>query len=168
MIDKKFNSYNFLVNHKGIYKFYVEETLLNIFIKELELINKINKDEIETLKYKKKNAINETTYYCVYVGKTDAGFYSRIIEGHFSKSTTLKRTVRGILEKAKIKMIKFKDEECIFTISQSFKIDEDVDLESYELKEINSSFHVLNLDDNKYYLDSKTIDSYLIAKQLRK
>ena len=54
MIDKKFNSYNFLVNHKGIYKFYVEETLLNIFIKELELINKINKDEIETLKYKKK------------------------------------------------------------------------------------------------------------------
>ena len=65
-------------------------------------------------------------------------------------------------------MIKFKDEECIFTISQSFKIDEDVDLESYELKEINSSFHVLNLDDNKYYLDSKTIDSYLIAKQLRK
>ena len=49
MIDKKFNSYNFLVNHKGIYKFYVEETLLNIFIKELELINKINKENLNPL-----------------------------------------------------------------------------------------------------------------------
>ena len=167
--DKKY-----LSKHKGIYKFYVSKDLFDVLVSKTNLksLSNFNSNLFETITFVKKNNKETKIYYCVYVGKTNAsyGFLSRIVNSHIYGSSTLKKSFKKILNLNKRgQATKIFREECIFILDKVFEISDNVDLKKLELNEINNGYtHILNLDDNGFYLkDSKHIDILLEIQKSR-
>lgn len=148
----------FLENNNGIYKFYVNEDLLNKIKDKLKL-NCLDNRFIETIIYK------GNIYYCVYVGQCNRidGFYGRINDNHLKGDidhSTLRNTLLGILEINEDELTNILNDstQCLFVVFElsafkevsSNKIDKKV-IKSLERKMINSSIHILNIDDNDFY-----------------
>ena len=171
---------NYLSTHKGIYKFYVSKDLFDVLVSKINLksLSNFNSNLFETITFVKKNNKETKIYYCVYVGKTNAsyGFLSRIVNCHIKGSvnnSTLRKSMVSILGRNDFftkNVTKTFKEECIFILNKVYLTkNKSINLEKLELNEINNGYtHILNLDDNGFYLkDSKHIDILLKIQKSR-
>lgn len=156
---------NFLKKNNGIYKFYVNEKLL-CKIKDILQLNFLDNRFIESL------IIDDNFYYCVYVGKCNRndGFFGRISKNHMNgkvDKSTLRKSLSGVLNLNKEELTKLLNDknQCFFLV---LPIKDLNNLEKIEIKCINSSIHILNLDDNDIYDSSNNPfkNSYDFTKSL--
>ena len=158
---------NKLIKKKGIYKFYVREETLKKLLENLEL-NKIEDINKNIEKYKNED------FYCVYVGQTKAennGFRSRVYNNHIlgKGKSTLRKSLKAALNYKSYDDIDifFNNENNYLFILKEVSTISKIDLE--ELEEINNDkFKILNINDNKHYLDKDKLKSLLKLKSLRK
>lgn len=158
--------------YKGLYKFYVNKDLLDKLIGNLinskqekgkKCINFSFENFMETVIY------NNKIYYCVYIGETSCktGFSGRIINNH------LKETKRSILRKKLLEICDNKSEdalnkllnnenECLFYVFPIVDKDNDNNKIKKTIKDlekvmINSSLHILNVQNNDFFKKIKKL-----------
>lgn len=162
---------NFL-SKKGIYKFYIKEDRLKELINNSDLESNLKKYLLKDFKIFNKSetlSMDDIKYYCIYVGKADKGFRTRVINHHIRNEwkSTLRASLKALNyddDKLKALFNDINSDNFIFTLEETNN-----EIEVKEFKEINNkTFHLLNLRDNGYYFkNKKLIKTLLNIRDLR-
>lgn len=160
------------LSKKGIYKFYIKEDRLKELINNSDLESNLKKYLLKDFKIFDKSetlSMDDIKYYCIYVGKADKRFRTRVINHHIRN--TWKSTLRTSLkafnyddDKLKVLFNDINSENFIFELKN---VDNEIEVE--EFKEINNKFHLLNLRDNGYYFKKTDLIKILLnIRELRR